>query len=80
LIFGGKGKAEISGRADYHSGKIFVFAGANLNKEKGKKKRKRKGKEKEKEKKRKKREKPPFLMSLHLLRASFDAALLLNCH
>jgi hypothetical protein len=63
-------------------GKIFVFAGANLNREKGKKKRKRKGKEREKKKKRrdKKGEKPPFLTSLHLLRAFFDAALLLNCH
>jgi hypothetical protein len=53
-----------------------------LNREKGKKKRKRKGKEREKKKKRrdKKGEKPPFLTSLHLLRAFFDAALLLNCH
>jgi hypothetical protein len=55
-------------------GKIFVFAGANLNREKEKKK---KGKKKRRERK---GEKPPFFTSLHLLRHSFDAALLLNCH
>jgi hypothetical protein len=44
------------------------------NREKGKKKGKKKKKRRER-----KGEKPPFLMSLHLLCASFDA-LLQNCH
>jgi hypothetical protein len=61
---------------DTKEGKIFVFAGANLNREKEKKK---KGKKKKKRRERK-GEKPPFFTSLHLLRPSFDAALLLNCH
>jgi hypothetical protein len=47
-----------------------------LNREKEKKK---KGKKKKKRRERK-GEKPPFFTSLHLLRHSFDAALLLNCH